>query len=85
VTHVTRCGRDPHSWRPAALSILASSRRETSPGRNPKELAVNNFFDQIADAMASVTSYDDIATAVAGVAFCVVSVSMFAVVFAGAM
>ena len=46
---------------------------------------MNNIFDQIADAFGSVTSFDDIATAMAGVAFCAVSVSMFVVVFAGAM
>ncbi len=46
---------------------------------------MSNLFDDFASAIASITSYDDIATALAAVAFCTVSVSMFAVLFAGAV
>ena len=46
---------------------------------------MNNLFDDIATALGSVTSYDDIAAALAGVAFGVASASMFVIVFSGAM
>jgi hypothetical protein len=49
-----------------------------------KEPAVINFFEEIATAIGSISSFDDVAAGVAGVAFCVASASMFAVVFAAA-
>lgn len=46
---------------------------------------MNNLFDDIATAFGSVTSYDDIATAVAGAVFGVASAAMFVIVFSGLM
>jgi hypothetical protein len=45
---------------------------------------VNNLFE-IATALASITSYEDVASALAGLAFAVASASMFVITFWGAM
>ncbi len=46
---------------------------------------MNKLFDDITAALASVASRDDIASAVAGLAFGAASASMFFAIFTGAM
>ena len=81
--------------RPEALSSLFAPGAVADTGFEPsrmgraagtlQEPAVSNLFDDIATALGSITSHDDIATALAGVAFGVASASMFVIVFTGAM
>ena len=44
---------------------------------------MNTIFDDIASALGSLTSWDDIAAGLVCATFCVASTSMFVVLFAG--
>jgi hypothetical protein len=68
----------------AADTGVEPSRKDRAAG-TPKEPAVNNLFDDIATALGSITSYDDIAAGLAGVVFGVASASMFVALFVGSM
>lgn len=46
---------------------------------------MNTIFDDVANALASITAWDDVAVGLACVTFCAASASLFVVVFAGAM
>ncbi len=59
--------------------------RNPSHGSSPEEIAVNHYFAEIATTVGSIRSFDDVVSGVAGVAFCVCSAVLFAVVFAGAI
>lgn len=96
--HGLNYGRPPPSGkrhRRAAPSSLGSTGALADTGIVPsrmgraagtlKEPVVINFFEEIATAIGSISSFDDVATGVASVAFCIAGASMFAVVFASAM
>ena len=68
----------------AADTGLEPSRKDRAAG-TPKEPAVNNLFDDIATALGSITSYDDVAAALTGVTLGIASASMFVALFVGAM
>jgi hypothetical protein len=68
------------------LPTLNACRREgvARPNRH-QEIAVNHFFAEIASRCDHIRSYDDIASGVAGVAFCICCVAIFSAVFVGAI
>ncbi len=44
---------------------------------------MNTIFNDIADALGNITSWDDVAAALVCATFCAASASMFVVMFAG--
>jgi hypothetical protein len=86
VAQVTRALRRLHSPPRPRLPTLALCRRERVARPEPcQEIAVNNFFAEIARRCDGIRSFDDIAIGVAGIAFCACSAAMFAAVFVGAI
>ncbi len=50
-----------------------------------QEIAVNHFFAEIASRCDHIRSYDDIASGVAGIAFCICCAAIFSAIFVGAI
>lgn len=49
-----------------------------------KERTVNTIFNDIADSLSNITTWDDVATGLVCATFCAASASLFVVMFSGA-
>jgi len=84
VTDVTSTRRLSHSVRLPIGARLASSRAKGSRRRGTsKERTVNTIFNDIADTLGNITSWDDVAAGLVCATFCAASASMFVVLFVG--
>jgi hypothetical protein len=86
VRSVTGAKRRLHWLALPARSTLAACRREGSRGAGPcQEIAVNHFFTEIGRRCDNFRSYDDIASGIAGIAFCICCTAIFSAVFVGSI
>jgi hypothetical protein len=72
-----RCRRGRH-W----LRAVANGLRGAGPCQ---EIAVNHFFTEIGRRCDNIRSYDDIASGIAGIAFCICCTAIFSAVFVGSI
>ncbi len=91
-TQRRECGRSQArsgvftGWRYRRVRDWPRAVANGSRGAEPrKEIAVNHFFTEIGRRCDNIRSYDDIASGIAGIAFCIFCAAIFSAVFVGSI